>query len=371
MRVYGPDFFRDFRCTGSECSDNCCRMGWDIEIDDDTYNYYKSLDCGLCEHISDENGEHYIIQRSGQCPFLNENGLCSIVLRYGEQHISEICTHHPRFYQWFGNYKEAGTGLCCERSAMLWLTHAGDIRFCDWETDEQPDDLDFDPALLNAVLEARKTLISLMQSDRFTLSDKLALLLIFGLNAQDLDDTAQADGFLQLSAAFSDTRQLSELLSRARSDLHPHDRLDACKQILEYMSELEYMKPDFPGVISQINERLDELVSSGAEFSKAVPQADDRLCAVAVYYLFRYFIDCARSQQCLPVMVFTILSVWFTRLWSIMQFNDGVYSLEENIISVKEFSKEIEYSDNTDRIYEDIYTDSRLSARNILNASEV
>ncbi len=104
MEVFGPVFFKDFRCLGCECKDNCCRMGWDIEIDCDTYNYYMSADSSICSHIARRNGEYYIKQENGQCPFLNEKGLCSLLLEYGQEHISQICDQHPRFYQWFGGY---------------------------------------------------------------------------------------------------------------------------------------------------------------------------------------------------------------------------------------------------------------------------
>ena len=183
MKVFAPCFFKDFHCTGSSCADNCCRMGWDIEIDDDTYNRYKSLDSALCQHITCDGGEHYIKQKNGQCPFLDENGLCSVVLRYGEQSISEICSEHPRFYQWFGGYKEAGTGLCCEESARLWLTNAGNIHFSEFHTDEPDDDLGFDPDTLSAVIAARNVLFDILQSPELSFPQKLKSLLIFGLGA--------------------------------------------------------------------------------------------------------------------------------------------------------------------------------------------
>jgi len=33
MKLFYPEIFDEFVCTGSQCSDNCCMTDWDIEID--------------------------------------------------------------------------------------------------------------------------------------------------------------------------------------------------------------------------------------------------------------------------------------------------------------------------------------------------
>ena len=369
MKVYAPCFFKDFRCTGSGCSDNCCRMGWDIEIDDETYNCYKSLDSRLCEHITDDGGEHYIRQQNGQCPFLNEDGLCSVVLRYGEDNISEICTQHPRFYQWFGGYKEAGTGLCCEESARLWLTNAGKISFTDWQTEEADDDLEFDPALLDAVAGARGVLIDLVQNSELTLSQKLKALLVFGLNTQELagDDAA---GYDELAQAFSGAENMKELISQL-GESTAQQRLEACEQVLECFEGLDYMKESFPRALGQIKQRLGEILESADAFDKAFPEAKEQLLAVAVYNIYRYVIECAMGAECLPFIVTAMLNVWFIRLWDIMLWLDGKFDFAAQIGAVKEYSKEVEYSDNMDTLWECVYTDSCLRAENLVKIAEV
>ena len=370
MIVYSPDFFGDFHCIGSACGDNCCRMGWDIEIDDATFRRYKDLDSKLCRHISDENGEHYIIQENGQCPFLNEEGLCSVLLRHGEENISEICAQHPRFYQWFGGYKEAGTGLCCEESARLWLEKGADISFCSFETDEADDDLEYDPSLLAAVIKARGALIRLMEDKSLRLSEKLKALLIFGLNAQDYDEQEAAEGFDGLAKAFSDMETVKELLSQLNDSSH-EDKLSACRQVISCFEELDYMRGDFPAAVESIKGRLGEIISNAEAFDRAFPEAEGQLCAVAVYNIFRYVIECVRGEECLPLLMTAILNVWFIRLCDIMLWLEGKFGHAAQVGAVKEYSKEVEYSDNTDVLREGIYTDSRLNAENIKAIAEV
>ena len=42
MIVRVPDYFKEFSCIAGACKDSCC-LGWEIDIDEDSYEYYKSL----------------------------------------------------------------------------------------------------------------------------------------------------------------------------------------------------------------------------------------------------------------------------------------------------------------------------------------
>ena len=42
MRYIKPDFYDDFRCIASACRHSCC-AGWEIDIDEDTADYYAEL----------------------------------------------------------------------------------------------------------------------------------------------------------------------------------------------------------------------------------------------------------------------------------------------------------------------------------------
>ena len=95
---------------------------------------------------------------------MNGKGLCGLQLLYGEGHISEICREHPRFYEWFGDYKEAGVGLSCEEAARLLMGHERPIVFSERQTDEETDSLEFDPKLFEGVKMIRERLIDICRT---------------------------------------------------------------------------------------------------------------------------------------------------------------------------------------------------------------
>ena len=124
MKKILPRFYEDFRCIAGACSDSCC-IGWEIDIDEDTMELYNCLQGEFAEKIRvNIEGEvpHFILKEGDRCPFLNESGLCDIILKYGEDAICDICCLHPRFSNFYDDFAETGLGLCCEEAARIILT---------------------------------------------------------------------------------------------------------------------------------------------------------------------------------------------------------------------------------------------------------
>ena len=40
-----PDYYDTFKCKANLCTDNCC-IGWEIDIDENTYEKYKNIKNG-------------------------------------------------------------------------------------------------------------------------------------------------------------------------------------------------------------------------------------------------------------------------------------------------------------------------------------
>ena len=119
-----PDFYFDFSCTASRCRHSCCR-GWEIDIDEDTLALYDALtgDIGDTVRRSIERTPtpHFALTENEDCPFLQPDGLCRLILTLGEESLCDICAEHPRFYNEYPDRIEAGLGLCCEEAVRLLL----------------------------------------------------------------------------------------------------------------------------------------------------------------------------------------------------------------------------------------------------------
>ena len=42
MKIFAPDYYRDFKCSAGNCRHSCC-IGWEIDIDYETAELYKNV----------------------------------------------------------------------------------------------------------------------------------------------------------------------------------------------------------------------------------------------------------------------------------------------------------------------------------------
>ncbi len=136
-----PDYYPEFVCTAERCRHNCC-IGWEIDIDEETLKFYQSIDGALGErlrkNISLTDTPHFKLLSNDRCPFLNEKNLCDLILSIGEEHLCQICTDHPRFRNFLPDRTEIGIGLCCEEAARLILTKKEPVKLKNAEpTDDE------------------------------------------------------------------------------------------------------------------------------------------------------------------------------------------------------------------------------------------
>ena len=124
MKEVFPNYYDKFQCIKDKCKHNCC-IGWEIDIDEDTFDLYNSLDGEFADKIKNNiEGEvpHFKLKDNGHCPFLNENGLCDIIIELGDGALCDICYLHPRFRNFYDDFIETGLGLCCEEAVRIILS---------------------------------------------------------------------------------------------------------------------------------------------------------------------------------------------------------------------------------------------------------
>ena len=116
------EIYSEFKCKADKCKHSCCK-GWEIDIDEDSLLYYKSLDTKLGneirQNIHEGEDTFFKLTDDKKCPFLKDDGLCKIIEELGEDALCDICRLHPRFFVEINDYSLAGVGLSCEKASEL------------------------------------------------------------------------------------------------------------------------------------------------------------------------------------------------------------------------------------------------------------
>lgn len=149
MKTVVPNYYSKFKCLAGNCKHSCC-IGWEIDIDKDTFNYYQNINGDFGKKLKsnivvDDKTAYFKMDDKMRCPFLNKNGLCDIMLNLGFDKVSQICDDHPRFRNFYSDRIEIGLGMSCEAVAKLIVSQKektelvklnGDDEFL-WEDEEE------------------------------------------------------------------------------------------------------------------------------------------------------------------------------------------------------------------------------------------
>lgn len=356
MELTFPAYYPRFQCTAQRCRDNCCRTDWEIVVDPETVDYYRSLPepqrsrllSGLAQ---DGAGEWYIRPQGGQCPFLTDTGLCSLVLELGEAHIGEICAMHPRYREWFPGRMEIGVGLCCEEAARLILSDPAPAEFETILTDAE--DEEEDAPLYPPLLEVRDRLFAMVQDRSQPLNRRLAKALRLAHAVQAPINRGEVpDPAADLSA------------------LACGDGTGVLGTALRLHLEMEVLEPAWRQGLEDLREHLDTLDWAG--FAAHLGQRVYEYEHLAVYLLFRYFLKgvyddnpLEKVERC--VVMVLLMAALGVRVWQ----RTGRFTLADQIEVTRQYSKEVEYSDeNMELLSEGFLFEPELALAALLGALE-
>lgn len=286
MITVKPEFYDDFQCLAGQCRHSCC-LGWEIDIDGDSMEYYASVDGEmgrlLRENISEDPSPHFILDAEERCPFLQEDGLCRMILTLGEDSLCEICAEHPRFYQEFPGRLEMGIGLCCEEAARLLCEGSGPLRFL--EEDDGVGENFPEPELITL----RRRIFSLLEDGGKTLPQRMAEAL------QLLDAPLPGYDLGQSAGFYLGLERLDEGWAERMKKLAEN----GCPPLEPTLSTLRYSR-------------------------------------IAAYFVYRHFAQAENREDAIKRLRFAFLSTMHVCALDLL-FPDG-----ENL---RMYSSEIEYSD--------------------------
>ena len=252
MILRKPDFYDQFKCIASRCSDTCC-VGWEIDIDETTQEVYRKVAGAFGERLraNIEDG-HFKLLPHDRCPFLDKNNLCEVYQNLGEDALCDICTEHPRFVEVYGDIMERGLGLCCEEAARLLLEGEGPLTFTCEECDEPEDELDDDDLdIRDQVLGEREWMFETLADQGLPFAERLYK--IFGYTGEN-----------------------------------PFAPFESANAMFELLTKLESYGPDWDTALERIKARIDssEPIVDQGFFT------ENESVRLLAYLIYRHYAKC-------------------------------------------------------------------------------
>lgn len=291
MTIITPDYYKKFKCIADRCRHSCC-IGWEIDIDDATFNKYNNLkgdfSYRLKGNIAFEDTPHFKLDTNDRCPFLTSKGLCDIITNLGEDMLCQICRDHPRFRNFYCDYEETGLGLCCEAAAEIILTKKDKATLC------LPTE-----ALKLPIINFREKLFSVLQDRNLSIEKRINNM----LESVDAELPADTDWY-------------------------------------SVFNGLEKMDSIWDDYLLRIKDGIETITDNSL---------DTAYEQLLVYLVFRHFTDCQYDERVKERILFAAL------IYKVIKAMNISNTMEELIDICRLYSCEIEYSDeNINRLLEEL-----------------
>lgn len=224
INVFLPKYMEDFKCINSSCIDTCC-AGWDINIDEDTYNNYTNSTGELKELLEGKffvnEAEHdffndgfMALKDGNRCPFLNCNMLCDIHGGFGEKSLCITCKSYPRVFNIVDNiYEKSGLPSCIEICTKAFL-NKDKMEFIESEEEINENDIEIRRIIDSEAFEGTESLfqyfwdirvisINIIQFREYSIEERLNILKNFYCKIQSLYKLNDFDGIEKLLDDFN------------------------------------------------------------------------------------------------------------------------------------------------------------------------
>ena len=383
-----PSYYKEFRCIADRCKDSCC-IGWEIDIDEDTFSYYKNVGGEFGErlrnHMVTEECNSFTLAANGWCPFLNEKKLCDICIELGEEALCEVCTEFPRFTMEYENVREKVLSLSCEEVGRLVFSSDKKIAWEEFEVADEydgewKDDISDEEASENDDIydeeeevpvpagnleKVRARAVEILQDRTKPIFERAAEYLLYcekmqqelyGCHSGVIPGEASEEiqqGDVNGGSIVTQTQAYRDFLAR----------LDTYEELEELDETWTHVKETLRTGFSEKNYR-----DAQQTFLKALGTREYEYEHLLVYFTNRYFMRAYYDANILNKAKFAVVSVLVIRDMDVLRYlqKGGKFTLEDRIDTARIYSKEVEHSEeNMERLaddlqFEEVYETARL-----------
>lgn len=282
MEITKPGYFDRFRCLAGHCPDSCCK-DWEVQVDGDAAAFYRQLPGALGDDLRrclrDENEETYMTISDGRCPMWQRDGLCRIQAELGEAALCKTCREFPRLTHDYGDFVELGLELSCPEAARLILNEPAIP-----VTEKIPGNgaAEYDAEAMEVLKATRARALELLKDSSRTVGQSLALLLLYGCQAQGELDGGEAAPFDGNTA-----------LETARELAQPGDAVE----IIPFFQSLEILTDTWEARLR----------------SPAPGDWDCRTMALARYFVNRYWLQAVSDYDLYSRVKFMVIACLLLR----------------------------------------------------------
>lgn len=380
MIIRYPAYYEKFHCIADRCEDTCC-AGWEVDIDDESYAYYRKvpgefgrrLRASIREYqIGDEDvyeAHGFILKEDKRCPFLDGQGLCELYRELGGEVLCEVCTDTPRNFFEYGGEQEIAISASCPEAGRLIFESDKPTVFMEKESEGEIsfEESGEETAFAHRIRGARDAAIRILQNRDYPVTKRAAVFLQYAQDVQSCINANAPEQIGSLSPDWKGRRPETDAHVRYRLFLKRMVTFTGLESIREDWQELlvllenRYVKPEN----GMLQYREDEETWRGYLASEHREYEYEHLL---VYYVFLCVARCVDDYDFIGKAKLCIVSFLMIRDMQMAQHCAvGQCKEDERRRIVRIYAKEVEHSEeNLERLADDFLFEDAYDTDNLL-----
>lgn len=355
-----PEYYDEFSCIASRCKDSCC-AGWEIDIDDESYEYYRSVEGTFGDRlresmfVAEDGGYRFKLKGSKRCAMLNDNNLCDLYTALGEEALCEVCTEYPRFSLVYGQVEQKALSLSCEEVGRILFGRTEPEQLIDIELPGDCEDDEEDPQYVAFMEWVQKEAVAILQNRELSITERTREFLAWCDRVQTIINYSQAKDDLSILEAWKNQDADREIREWEQKNIEGKEKPARNLSYEDFCDRFE--------IFLDMEELDEEWINTKAEFEQIYHEDTYEKLLLAylnskdyselgyehllVYFVYRYLMNAVYDYDILSYAKMIVVATLVVRDMDAARFqrNGGSFTMFDRIDVARIFSKEVEHSE--------------------------
>lgn len=355
-----PEYYDEFSCIASRCKDSCC-AGWEIDIDDETYEYYRSVEGPFGDRlresmfVAEDGGYRFKLKGPKRCAMLNDNNLCDLYTALGEEALCEVCTEYPRFSLVYGQVEQKALSLSCEEVGRILFGRTEPEQLIDIELPGDCEDDEEDPQYVAFMEWVQKEAVAILQNRELSITERTREFLAWCDRVQTIINYSQAKDDLSILEAWKNQDADREIREWEQKNIEGKEKPARNLSYEDFCDRFE--------IFLDMEELDEEWINTKAEFEQIYHEDTYEKSLLAylnskdyselgyehllVYFVYRYLMNAVYDYDILSYAKMIVVATLVVRDMDAARFqrNGGSFTMFDRIDVARIFSKEVEHSE--------------------------
>ena len=355
-----PEYYDEFSCIASRCKDSCC-AGWEIDIDDETYEYYRSVEGPFGDRlresmfVAEDGGYRFKLKGPKRCAMLNDNNLCDLYTALGEEALCEVCTEYPRFSLVYGQVEQKALSLSCEEVGRILFGRTEPEQLIDIELPGDCEDDEEDPQYVAFMEWVQKETVAILQNRELSITERTREFLAWCDRVQTIINYSQAKDDLSILEAWKNQDADREIREWEQKNIEGKEKPARNLSYEDFCDRFE--------IFLDMEELDEEWINTKAEFEQIYHEDTYEKLLLAylnskdyselgyehllVYFVYRYLMNAVYDYDILSYAKMIVVATLVVRDMDAARFqrNGGSFTMFDRIDVARIFSKEVEHSE--------------------------